>query len=131
MKELYIRNFQESDKEFLILKNSYDFNTPDVDNPLFFVKKVITDQEGNIIGIGVSRLTCEAIFILDKDKPVVTLARAAKELTHAMVSEGKYLGMDESHAFVDDVKFAGLLKKHLGFVNSKGGQVLYLDFDNV
>lgn len=126
MKDLYLRDFRSSDRDFI--KDNAIFPIPDVDNALFFVKKTITDGAGNIVGVGLSKLTCEAMFILDQKQPAVTLARATKELTLEMVITGRAMGMDESHVFIDDDKFRTFLKKHLKFVDSKGGKVLYLDF---
>jgi hypothetical protein len=87
------------------------------------------DEQDSIVGVGTVRLTSEAILMLDRSRPTVLKARAIKLLIPYMKKEVQALGMDETHAFVDEEhsRLRRLLQKVFGFVECQS-KTLYLQF---
>jgi hypothetical protein len=131
MKELTIRNLLTNDLPLLqdIHASNCDFPFPDLLNQLYCCNKVVEDSKGKIIGVGFVRLTSESILILDKQQPKSLRVRAIKLLFDRMKKDMRFLGMDETHAFVEDseVNLRSMLKKLFGFIECKARSV-YLQF---
>ena len=131
MTTLQMRELTASDIENLegIHRSNCQFPFPDFQNQLYCCNKVVVDDHGEIIGMGAVRLTSESILIMDKSRPTTMKARAIKMLVTRMKSEVQALGMDETHAFVDDKDscLRRLLKQVFGFVECQARSV-YLQF---
>lgn len=105
-----------------IHERSSDFPFPNLDNPLYIVKEVI-ENDGKIIGLGLIRLTSEAVVILDLDEPRKIRARAIEELLRVGIMKSQKLGIDEINSFLTGEithSFADVLRRKFGFVNCEG-----------
>jgi hypothetical protein len=94
------------------------FPFPPLDSKLYFTQKSAVDN-GQLIAVGLAKLTCEAIVIADGKQPLVTRARAIKELLNVQLSDAKRFGLADCHAFVKPQKMIAFLE-HYGFTNLKG-----------
>jgi len=110
-------------------RSAASFSFPDFSNNLYCCNKVVEDERGNIIGVGIVRLTSESILILDKTRERTTRSCAIKMLIDRMKKEVKSLGMDETHVFIsnDNRALKSLLCRHFGFVPCKD-RSLFLQF---
>jgi hypothetical protein len=131
MNSLIVRNLQVADLstvERLHVANS-DFPVPDLCNNLYCCNKIVEDSSGNPIGIGFVRLTSETIIILDKTQPKTLRCRAVKSLGDALKHDVKELGMDETHAFINDsdCSLREILKRMFGFIECTARSI-YLQF---
>jgi len=132
MQKLKIRNLLTNDLEVIMQlhKNSgEDFPFPDLLNQLYCCSKVVEDEDENIVGVGVVRLTSESILILNPGRERSVRARAIKLLINRMKRDVKVLGMDETHVFISksNSKLKTILMRAFGFVECKD-KSLYLQF---
>lgn len=92
-------------------------------------KETITDavisEDDRLIAYGAVTLLAEAVMVLDLDASLKEKDWAIKQLLWQAI-QGVSGKMDGIHAFVQDPKFAALLKKHFGFKTCKG-EALYLE----
>jgi len=96
--------------------NSFPF--PPLDSLLYFTKRSAVDN-GQLIAVGFAKLTCECIVIVDSKQPLLTRARAIKELLNVQLLDASRLGLTDCHAFVKPQKMITFLE-HYGFTNLKG-----------
>lgn len=101
-----------------LIEQNKDFPVPDLSSPLYALKEVALDHKGQIIGVGIVRITSEVILIIDKKRSLPDKMIAIKTLLKKGVEESKKIGLDEWHAFVADTKFVKLLEK-LNFKKSE------------
>jgi hypothetical protein len=132
MRQLKIRSLLTNDLERVTQLHNANVPTfpfPDLLNHLYCCNKVVEDEEGNIIGVGIVRLTSETILILDKSRERTTRSRAVQMLFEKMRREVKAMGMDETHMWVgkENASFKTLLCKHFGFVPCRD-RSLFLQF---
>ena len=62
-----VRDLKPTDCEELAkihAKMGMDYEMPDLNSPLFLVKKVVTDENGKVIGASVVRLEAELVKVL-------------------------------------------------------------------
>ena len=65
---MLVREYQESDLAQLRpihAAQGFDYTLPDLSNPLFVTKQVLTENNGTIAGAALLRLTAEAYLLLD------------------------------------------------------------------
>lgn len=131
MKKLHVRQLRPDDipklEEAYHKKVGVPF--PDLANQLYFCNRIVEDEDGNIVGAGIVRLTTESILVVDDNQPLVTRVRAIKELFNTLKDEVSTFGMDETHAFISEEDYALrlLLKQTFGFVDCKN-RAVYLQF---
>lgn len=114
------------DQEVLESIHDNSFPIPIVRNPLYISKKTAIDN-GQLIGSAMVKLTAEGILILDQNQPLVTRARAAKELIEALKQDIKMQGLNDCHVFVKKEAVRKFLK-HLGFMPCQGGDPMVIHF---
>lgn len=85
----------------------------------------IVSEEDKVIAYGAVTLLAEAVMVLDLDASLKEKDWALRQLIWQAI-QGVSGKMDGLHAFVQDPKFAELLKKHFGFRTCKG-EALYLE----
>ncbi len=110
------------DKVRSIHERCSDFPLPNIDGPLYVVRETILFGD-RIIGVGLLRLTSEAVIILDLDEPRSVRARALEQLINTGIHKSQKLGIDEMHAFLTGEithSFADVLKRKFGFVDCEG-----------
>jgi hypothetical protein len=89
-------------------KGEFDF--PDISQNL--MNRVVRDSRG-IVGIGMIRPLYEVIMILNKDRGSMSRVRALSMLLND-------IPVEQIHAFVQDERFAELLKNRFRFNSIKG-----------
>ncbi len=121
---MMIRPYLSSDLEQIreIHERSSDFPMPNIDGPLYVIKETVVSDD-KVIGVGLLRLTSEAVIILDLDEPRSVRARALEQLINTGIHKSQKLGIDEMHAFLTGEithSFADVLKRKFGFVDCEG-----------
>ena len=110
-----------------ILKQIYDNSVPfpDIKDNLYLSKKVIYDN-GEIVAIGLVRLTCEGIVFVNPNSPKTARVRAIKELINIQSDDAKRFGLKDCHVFI---KRSGMLKflEKLGFIKLKDEQSMMIN----
>jgi hypothetical protein len=99
-----IREYTSSDLEVLRMihvKQSFDYNFPDLENPLFVSKLVLEDEEGGIAMAALARLTCEIYLLTD---PICSSPRERLEnlitLHLAAQHDLTRRGLEDAHAWL-------------------------------
>lgn len=98
-----IRDLDETDLDFIntTYKNSgFDYELPDINSPLFVVKKTIEDEQGNIIGSAVVKLTAEVFLFLDPTQSPKIKVDAMKELNDGISKASYELGLDQISCWI-------------------------------
>ncbi len=65
---MQVREYKESDLaqvKAIHASQGFDYEFPDLSNPLFLTKLVLTDDDQKIVGAALLRLTAEAYLLLD------------------------------------------------------------------
>lgn len=123
-KGIKIRNLEPNDEAKVrsIHERCSDFPMPQLDHPLYIAKGII-ERDGKVIGLGMIRLTSEAIVILDLDEPRSVRAKAIEEILRTGIYQCQSHGIDEVHTFLTGEithSFADVLKRKYGFVDCEG-----------
>jgi hypothetical protein len=100
----------------------YNFELPDMDNPLVLARKVSTDEQGIVRLAAFARMQVNAYLLVDGDwnTPRGRLD-AIGPLQEAMIERCRYFGIDEASAQVSP-RFARRLKD-FGWRPALGGTV--------
>lgn len=88
------------------------------------VAGVAYDDNDEIVGFIMVRRIFETILILDLERSKKDRIEALKECFKGALFESRLAGIDQIHAFVQDVKFAELLKKYFGFRDCVGQAIV-------
>lgn len=107
-----VRDYKPSDRKALeeIHKaRAIDYIFPDLEHPLFFVKKV-AEVNGHVQGALVLKGCAETMLLLEKGKPQDTFT-AMRELQEVVLREAYAKGLDEIHAAVPSIGFDKRLKQ--------------------
>jgi hypothetical protein len=117
MIRLSVRDLQPKEVEELQIVPGQRFSLADLDNELYCCKKAIIDDNGVVVAVGIARLTSEVILVMNEDAPRTVKARSVEELHDTLKAELSALGMDETHAFIEDKdpELRSLLKRKFGF----------------
>jgi hypothetical protein len=81
-----------------------DYAFPDLDSPLFFVRKVL-EVDGEIRAALVLKLCAETMLLLDGQQGPQQKMTAMQELQRQVISEAYSRGLDEIHASVPEIGF--------------------------
>jgi hypothetical protein len=104
-------------------KMGMDYALPDLDSPLFLVKKVVTDENGKVIGASVVRLEAECYLWVDPEfKPRVKMD-AMLELQPEILRSAWAKGLENLVAWIPlwmEKKFRRRLL-NLGWVRDRTG----------
>jgi hypothetical protein len=118
-----IRQLQEKDLPKLVEIHrqfySNEFIFPEISDPKWLGKYVVTDDYDNIILFGGVRLLAESIAITDKRYSVRERRAALIKLLQASLFVSSQLNFDQLHAFIQDEAWEKHLKK-FGFRVCKG-----------
>lgn len=79
------------------------------------VAGVALDDNDKVVGFIMVRRIAETILILDLERSQRDRIQALKACFEGALFESRLAGFDQIHAFVQDVGFSELLKKHFGF----------------
>ncbi len=131
MKKLTVRQLRPDDVPKLLeaYRKKVGAPFPDLTNQLYFCSKIVEDENGNIIGAGIVRLTTESILVVNDSQPKTARVRAIKKLVDVLKSDVSAFGMDETHAFIaeEDYALRLLLKRLFCFADCKN-RAVYLQF---
>lgn len=99
-----------------------DYRLPDLEHPLFFVRKVITNDAGEVVGACFLRIQAETYLWLGDLSPRGKLD-AMLELQPAVLSEAYAKGIDDIEARLPETVERRFYKrlKQLGWVRNRPG----------
>jgi hypothetical protein len=100
-----------------------DYAFPDLDSPLFFVKKV-SETSGRVDGALVLRLCAETSLLLNRQRGPQEKMAVMRELQQAVLAEAYDRGLDEIHAAIPEIGFDKRLRQ-LGWVKDRPGWHLW------
>jgi len=100
-----------------------DYAFPDLDSPLFFVKKV-SETSGRVDGALVLRLCAETSLLLNRQSGPQKKMAVMRELQQAVLKEAYDRGLDEIHAAIPEIGFDRRLRQ-LGWVKDRPGWNLW------
>jgi hypothetical protein len=89
------------------------------------VAGVAVDDDDTIVGFIMVRRIAETILVLDLERNKRDRISALQECFKGALFESRIAGIDQIHAFVQDPKFAELLKKHFSFQTCIGEALIY------
>lgn len=75
-----------------------DYALPDLASPLFFVRKVVEDDEGNIVGACFLRLTAETYLFLSQDLDAQAKMIAMQAMQPEVLEAAWLQGIDDIEA---------------------------------
>jgi hypothetical protein len=99
-----VRDYRPEDRpaiEALHRSMGMDYRLPDLDDPLFVVRKVY-ETEGRITGAEFLKLQAEAYLMLNCDLDVVAKSRVIAHLSHAVEKDAFNKGIDTLVAYIPD-----------------------------
>lgn len=88
------------------------------------VAGVALDHNNKMVGFIMVRRIAETILILDLERSKRDRILALQECFAGALFESRLAGFEQIHAFVQDVGFSELLKKHFGFKPCVGEAVV-------
>jgi hypothetical protein len=127
---MIVRDYEPSDREAveqLHRLQGMDYKFPDIDQPLFLVRKVCLDDAGKIIGTEFLKLQCEAYLMLSPDLSPTEKASVITELSPVVEQEAYKQGLDTIAAYIpEDIskRFTKRLKL-LGWDTARTGWVTW------
>lgn len=104
---------------------SNEFSLPDLSNTI--IHGVVETDKG-ITGFGMVKLMAEGLLILDQSVSDKVKMATLKELMIAQRVGVSKTNLTQIHAFVQDPRFANILKKHYGYTDAVG-KALVLEVD--
>lgn len=100
------------------------FPLPNLDNPAYISKRSIIDN-GNLVAIGLLKITTESILIVNRSTPNITRAKALRALVGELETELKWRKIPDSHVFVRNHKLKNLLES-LKFIKCNSGESMVI-----
>ena len=79
-----------------------DYKFPDIDQPLFIIKKVAVNENGDVIGAELLRIQAEAYLMLSPDLDPVQKMNVIGELSPAVEQEAFKQGLDDICAYIPE-----------------------------
>jgi len=122
-----VRDYQPADRpalEAIHALQGLDYRFPEIDGPLFIVKKVLVDENDNIKAALVLKICAETMLLLDKGQEPQEKLTEMQELQSSVLSEAYGKGLDEIHASIPEIGFDKRLIQ-LGWVKDRPGWSLW------
>lgn len=123
---MIVRDYRPEDKEqlqALHAAHGIDYQFPDLDSPLFFVKKVICDGD-KILASLVLKICAETYLLLDGGQEPQEKLTEMQLLQSSVLSEAFAKGLDEVHAAIPEIGFEKRLRQ-LGWSKDRDGWTLW------
>jgi hypothetical protein len=100
-----------------------DYQLPPLDSPLFFVKKVVEDDSGRVIGACFLRVLAETYLWLNPDTSPRDKMNAMGEMQPAILDEACHNGIELIEARIPEETERRFLKrlKQLGWQKNRSG----------
>ena len=102
-----VRDYQPSDLAALKVMHAaqgLDYQFPDIDSPLFFVRKVFSDGD-KIRAALVLKICAETMLLLDGQQQPQEKLTEMQILQSSVLSEAYSKGLDEIHASIPEIGF--------------------------
>lgn len=102
---MFVRNSVPSDAQFIQKAHEasgIDYRLPDLESPLFFVKKTVEDDDGNVIGACYLRLTAETYLWLDPKLNPKGKVEAMSAMQPEVLTSAWSLGIDDIEARIPE-----------------------------
>ena len=121
-----VRDSILSDAEFIKeahTASGMDYRLPDLESPLFFVRKTVEDTEGNVIGACYLRLTAETYLWLDPNLSPKGKIEAMSAMQPQVLASAWSLGLDDVEARIpEDIEKKFKKRLHqLGWSKDRSG----------
>lgn len=84
----------KSEVERLHKEMGFDYVMPDLDSPLFVIKRVLRDEQGRILGAAGLRLQAETYLWLDSKAPVAVRYKVVAALSFSVFQAAWRVGID-------------------------------------
>jgi hypothetical protein len=100
-----VRDYTDVDKQAVAQLHrdmGMDYLLPDLDSPLFIVRKVYVNDSGRVIGTEFLKLQAEAYLMLDCTLDTVEKTRVIAHLSHAVEREAYNRGIDTLAAYIPE-----------------------------
>lgn len=120
-----IRDYKPEDRpelERIHKQLGIDYQFPNLDNPLFFVRKVL-EVDGKISSALVLKVCAETYLLLGEGKPQDKFL-AMQQLQGSVLTEAYQKGLDEIHAAIPEIGFDKRLAQ-LGWEKDRPGWNLW------
>ncbi len=121
-----VRDYRPEDREELELihkAQGIDYEFPDLEHPLFFVKKVIV-IDGKIRSALVLKICAETFLLIDSEQKPQEKFAEMETLQRSVLSEAFAKGLDEIHAAIPEIGFDKRLAQ-LGWAKDRSGWHLW------
>lgn len=108
-----VRDYRPEDREQLEKiheEQGLDYKFPDLDSPLFFVRKVL-EVNGKIVSALVLHICAETMLLLDKEQRPQSKLTEMKLLQSSVLDEAYKKGLDEIFAAVPEIGFDKRLRQ--------------------
>jgi hypothetical protein len=100
-----VRDYEPSDKaavEKLHKDMGMDYKLPNLEDPLFIVRKVFVHPDGTIVGTEFLKIQAEAYLMLDCNLDPVEKTRVIAHLSHAVERDAYSRGLDTLVAYIPE-----------------------------
>lgn len=100
---MIVRDYEEADLpdlERMHEDNGFDYLMPDLTNPLVITKKVVLNDEGQIIGAAYTRIQAETFLLLDTSLDASGKVEAINAVDAPLVADSQEQGLDQLVAYL-------------------------------
>jgi hypothetical protein len=121
-----VRDYQPGDKAALNAiheAQGLDYKMPDLDQPLYFVKKVKVDG-GKVVAALVLKICAETMLLIDPEQEPQEKLTEMQELQSSVLNEAYRQGLDEVIASIPEIGFDKRLIQ-LGWIKDRPGWNLW------
>jgi hypothetical protein len=124
--EIAVRDVERADYAAIAAMHAemqMDYRLPDLDSPLFLVRKLATDAEGRVLGCCLLRLTTEAYLILDPEISAPQKMKMMEALQPEVLDSAWRKGIDDIEARIPETVERKFRKRllQLGWLPCRSG----------
>ena len=123
---MLVRDYLPSDRaslEAIHEAQGLDYKFPDIDGPLFLVRKVL-EIDGKVVASLVLKICAETMLLLDGQQGPQDKLTEMQTLQSSVLSEAYAKGLDEIHAAIPEIGFDKRLIQ-LGWLKDRSGWNLW------
>jgi hypothetical protein len=123
---MLVRDYLPSDRaalEAIHEAQGLDYRFPDIDGPLFLVRKVL-EIDGKVVASLVLKICAETMLLLDGQQGPQDKLTEMQTLQSSVLSEAYAKGLDEIHAAIPEIGFDKRLIQ-LGWLKDRSGWNLW------
>ena len=123
---MIVRDYTPADRpqlEAIHAAQGLDYKFPDIDGPLFLVRKVL-EIDGKVVASLVLKICAETMLLLDVEQEPQEKLTEMQSLQSSVLSEAYAKGLDEIHAAIPEIGFDKRLVQ-LGWLKDRPGWNLW------